>query len=128
VLQRTEAMNVVDVNTAKNIKPSLKEKNILVTNMEAAKEVVKQIRLRNLGGIIVVDFVDMKSHEDKAEVLKVLQEEFKDDKHNTKIYPFTELNLVQITRKNMANPYVIMFLIPVFIVKVQEKKYLYNIY
>ena len=92
-------MNVVDVNTAKNIKTSSKENNILVTNKEAAKEIVKQIRLRNLGGIIVIDFVDMKSNEDKTEVLKVLQEEFKDDKNNTKIYPFTELNLVQITRK-----------------------------
>ena len=99
VLERTEAMNVVDVNTAKNIKTSSKENNILVTNKEAAKEIVKQIRLRNLGGIIVIDFVDMKSDEDKTEVLKVLQEEFKDDKNNTKIYPFTELNLVQITRK-----------------------------
>ena len=99
VLERTEAMNVVDVNTAKNIKPSLKKNNILVTNMEAAKEVVKQIRLRNLGGIIVIDFVDMKSNEEKTQVLNVLQEEFKDDKNNTKIYPFTELNLVQITRK-----------------------------
>ncbi|MFR1707907.1 MAG: ribonuclease E/G [Clostridium sp.] len=99
VLERTEAMNVVDVNTAKNIKNSLKDSSIVVTNKEAAKEIVKQIRLRNLGGIIVIDFVDMKSDEDKAVVLKVLQEEFKDDKHNTKIYPFTELNLIQITRK-----------------------------
>lgn len=99
ILERTEAMNVVDVNTAKNIKTSSKENNILVTNKEAAKEIVKQIRLRNLGGIIVIDFVDMKSDGDKTEVLKVLQEEFKDDKNNTKIYPFTELNLVQITRK-----------------------------
>jgi ribonuclease G len=99
VLERTEAMNVVDVNTAKNIKSSLKENNILVTNKEAAKEIVKQIRLRNLGGIIVIDFVDMKSNEYKTQVLNVLQEEFKDDKNNTKIYPFTQLNLVQITRR-----------------------------
>lgn len=99
VLEKTEAMTVVDVNTAKNIKFTKNEGAVLTTNKEAAAEIVKQIRLRNLGGIILVDFVDMKSPEDKNQVMDVLKREFYDDKHNPKVYPFTELNLVQITRK-----------------------------
>ncbi len=99
VLENTEAMTVVDVNTAKNIKSTKNEGAVLTTNKEAAAEIVKQIRLRNLGGIILVDFVDMKSPEDKNQVMDVLKREFYDDKHNPKVYPFTELNLVQITRK-----------------------------
>lgn len=99
VIENTEAMTVVDVNTAKNIKANRDEDVVLITNKEAAVEIVKQIRLRNLGGIILVDFVDMKSSEDKNQVMEILKREFGDDKHNPKVYPFTELNLVQITRK-----------------------------
>ncbi len=99
VIDRTEAMNVVDVNTAKNIKSTPKDNTILITNSEAAKEIVRQIKLRNLGGIILVDFVNMKSIGEKKEIISILNEEFSDDKNNPRVYPFTELNLVQITRK-----------------------------
>lgn len=99
VVDKTEAMTVVDVNTAKNIKSTKDEGVALITNKEAAVEIVKQIRLRNLGGIILVDFVDMKSEEDKNQIIEILRREFFDDKHTPKVYPFTELNLVQITRK-----------------------------
>ncbi|MEG2017345.1 MAG: ribonuclease E/G [Clostridium sp.] len=99
VVEKTEAMTVVDVNTAKNIKLFKDEGADLITNKEAAVEIVKQIRLRNLGGIILVDFVDMKSSEEKKQVMDILKKEFFDDKHNPKVYPFTELNLIQITRK-----------------------------
>ncbi|MEG0133640.1 MAG: ribonuclease E/G [Clostridium sp.] len=99
VIDHTEAMTVVDVNTAKNTKSTTAENTILITNKEAAIEIVRQIRLRNLGGIILVDFVDMKSVEDKNQVIDILRKEFIDDKNSPKVYPFTELNLVQITRK-----------------------------
>lgn len=99
VMEKTEAMTVVDVNTGKNIKATKDEGAVLITNKEAAAEIVKQIRLRNLGGIILVDFVDMKSTGDKEQVMEILKREFYDDKNNPKVYPFTELNLVQITRK-----------------------------
>lgn len=99
VMDNTEAMMVVDVNTAKNTKSTREENSVLITNKEAAIEIVKQIRLRNLGGIILVDFVDMKSQRDKNQVMEVLKAEFFDDKNNPRVYPFTELNLVQITRK-----------------------------
>ncbi len=99
VMDKTEAMMVVDVNTAKNIKSTREENSVLITNKEAAIEIVKQIKLRNLGGIILVDFVDMKSLKDKNQVMEILKSEFFDDKNNPRVYPFTELNLVQITRK-----------------------------
>ncbi|MEG1255146.1 ribonuclease E/G [Clostridium sp.] len=99
IIDHTEAMNVVDVNTAKNIKSTASENSILITNKEAAVQIVRQIRLRNLGGIILVDFVDMKSMEEKNQVIDILRREFQDDKNNPRVYPFTELNLVQITRK-----------------------------
>ncbi len=98
-IDRTEAMNVVDVNTAKNIKSTPKDNTIFTTNSEAAKEIVRQIKLRNLGGIILVDFVNMKSIGEKKQIISILNEEFSDDKNNPRVYPFTELNLVQITRK-----------------------------
>lgn len=99
IMENTEAMTVVDVNTAKNIKHTKEESSVLITNKEAAVEIAKQIRLRNLGGIILVDFVDMKSQSDKNQVMDILKTEFLDDKNNARIYPFTELNLIQITRK-----------------------------
>lgn len=99
VMDKTEAMMVVDVNTAKNVKSSREESSLLITNKEAAVEIVKQIKLRNLGGIILVDFVDMKSLKDKNQVMDILKSEFFDDKNKPRVYPFTELNLVQITRK-----------------------------
>lgn len=99
IMENTEAMTVVDVNTAKNIKHTKEESSALITNKEAAVEIAKQIRLRNLGGIILVDFIDMKSQSDKNQVMDILRAEFLDDKNNARVYPFTELNLIQITRK-----------------------------
>ena len=99
VIEKTEAMHVIDVNSGKNIKGRSFDKTILQTNLEAAKEIGKQIMLRNLSGIIVIDFIDMRDHSQKAEVMKELKEALKNDKGNSKIYPFTELDLVQITRR-----------------------------
>lgn len=99
VIDKTEAMYVIDVNSSKNIKGRSFDKTILETNLEAAKEIGRQIRLRNLAGIIVIDFIDMRDFSHKSIVMDALKEALKEDKGNVKIFPFTELDLIQIARK-----------------------------
>lgn len=102
VIDRTEAMYVIDVNSGKNIKERNFNKTILETNVEAAREIGKQIKVRNLSGIIVIDFIDMRDKSQKAVVMAELKESLKSDKGNIKIYPFTELDLVQISRRRQG--------------------------
>ncbi len=102
VIDKTEAMYVIDVNSGKNIKEKSFNKTILETNLEAAKEIGKQIRLRNLSGIIVIDFIDMRDKNQKEVVMDALKESLKLDKGNVKIFPFTQLDLVQIARKRQG--------------------------
>lgn len=99
IIDKTEAMYVVDVNSGKNIKERNFNKTILDTNIEAAKEIGKQIRLRNLSGIIIIDFIDMRDKSQRTQVISTLKESLKNDKGNIKIFPFTELDLVQIARR-----------------------------
>lgn len=99
VIDKTEAMYVIDVNSGKNIKGRDFNKTIMQTNLEAAREVGRQIRLRNLSGIIVVDFIDMRDEKQKIPVIKALKKSLECDKGNVKIFPFTELDLIQISRK-----------------------------
>lgn len=99
VIDRTEAMYVIDVNSGKNIKERNFNKTIFETNLQAAKEIGRQIRLRNLSGIIVIDFIDMRDSSQRPKVMAALKESLKADKGNVKIFPFTELDLVQIARK-----------------------------
>ena len=99
VIDKTEAMYVIDVNSSKNIKGRSFDKTILETNLEAAYEIGRQIRLRNLAGIIVIDFIDMRDYSQKALVMEALKNSLKADKGNVKVFPFTELDLVQIARK-----------------------------
>ncbi len=99
VVEKTEAAYVIDVNSGKNIKAKTIEETAFVTNMEAAEEIGRQIRLRNLNGIILIDFIDINSTYMKEKVLNRLKESFAGDKNKTVIYPFTELNLVQIARR-----------------------------
>lgn len=98
VIDKTEAMYVIDVNSGKNLTAKNMEKTAEETNIEAAREIARQIRLRNLSGIILVDFIDMHRDSNKKRVLQVLKEEFAEDKQKPWVYPFTELNLVQISR------------------------------
>lgn len=102
VIDKTEAMYVIDVNSGKNIKERSFNKTILETNLEAAKEIGKQIRVRNLSGIIMIDFIDMRDKSQKYEVMCALKESLKSDRGNIKIFPFTELDLVQIARKRQG--------------------------
>lgn len=99
IIDKTEAMYVVDVNSGKNVKSTSIEKTAFITNYQAAEEIVRQIRLRNLSGIIVIDFIDMDNEENRQKIMECLNEGFIGDKNKTVIYPFTELNLVQVARR-----------------------------
>lgn len=104
IIEKTEAMHVIDVNSGKNVKSSSIDKTAYITNLDAAEEAARQIKLRNLAGIIVIDFIDMESSEDKLNILERLNEGFLEDKNKVVIYPFTELNLVQIGRRRIGKP------------------------
>ncbi|MBU3098439.1 MULTISPECIES: Rne/Rng family ribonuclease [Clostridium] len=99
VIDKTEAMYVIDINSGKNIKSRSLQKTAQTTNIEAATEIARQIRLRNLSGIIIIDFIDIEEPDVRKSILSVLRDGFEDDKNKTVIYPFTELNLVQIARR-----------------------------
>jgi ribonuclease G len=103
VIDRTEALVAIDVNTGKNIKHSNSEETIRETNLEAGEQIARQLRLRNMGGIVVIDFIDMKSKNDQREVLRHLQKHLEKDKAKSKIYPFTRLGLVQMTRQRVED-------------------------
>ncbi|WP_251861823.1 ribonuclease E/G [Clostridium sp. Marseille-Q2269] len=102
IIEKTEAMYVIDVNSGKNIKGNSMEKTIFTTNIEAAEEICNQIILRNLNGIIVIDFIDMDNENLKEKVLDKLKQGLKRDKNKSVVYPFTDLNLVQIGRKRQG--------------------------
>lgn len=99
VIDKTEAMYVIDINSGKNIKGRTLRKTAQSTNIDAAEEIARQIRLRNLSGIIIIDFIDIEDPEVRRSILDTLRMGFADDKNKTVIYPFTELNLVQIARR-----------------------------
>ncbi len=100
VIDHTEALWVVDVNTGKYTgKNNSLADTILKTNLEACVEICRQLRLRDMGGIIIIDFIDMESHADRRKVLVCLNEELKKDRTRTHLIGMTELGLVQLTRK-----------------------------
>ena len=99
LIEQTEAFGVIDVNTGKFTGKSSLEDTVFKTNVEAAKEVARQVRLRDMGGIIVIDFIDMESPKRRAEVLRVFTEALKNDRSKPAIFEITELGLVEMTRK-----------------------------
>lgn len=99
VFDYTEALTVIDVNTGRYLGKKGLEDTILRTNLEAVKEIAYQIRLRNIGGIIVVDFIDMERKDSREMVFQALIEALKKDRIKTFVYPISEIGLVQITRK-----------------------------
>lgn len=99
VIDQTEAMTVIDVNTGKFVGKEELEETVLKTNLEAAKEIAYQIRLRNIGGTIVIDFIDMERHENREMVFNAFVEAMKGDRAKNTIFPPSELGLVQMTRK-----------------------------
>ncbi len=101
VIDETEAMIAVDVNTGRNKGSKDVEKTILETNLEAAEEVARQLRLRNIGGLIVVDFIDMKGAKDRQAVFKVMKDRMKRDKAKTQILPISQFGLMEMTRQRL---------------------------
>ncbi len=101
VIDQTEAMTIIDVNTGKYVGKENLEDTILKTNLEAVKEISYQIRLRNLGGIIIIDFIDMEKCENRENVYFSLTEAMKKDRAKNTIFDISELGLIQMTRKRI---------------------------
>jgi ribonuclease G len=101
VIDRAEALVAIDVNTGKFVGKKNLEDTIVKTNLEAAREVARQVRLRDLGGIIIVDFIDMENEENKRRVVNTLERELSYDRARTNVLELTELGLVQMTRKRV---------------------------
>lgn len=99
IIDQTEALTVIDVNTGKFIGSTSLEDTVLKTNLEAVEEIAKQLRLRDIGGIIIIDFIDMEDPEDVEKVLNRLQRVFNEDKTKTNVLGMTQLGLVEMTRK-----------------------------
>lgn len=102
-IDRTEALTAIDVNTGKYIGKKDIEETIYKVNYEATIEIAKQLRLRDIGGIVIIDYIDMHKDENKKEIEKLLKIEMKKDRAKTQLAGFTKLNLYEITRKNMCN-------------------------
>lgn len=99
VFDETEALTVIDVNTGKFVGGSNLSETILKTNLDAAAEIARQLRLRDIGGIIVIDFIDMANPRDRQQVLRALEAALKKDRSRTKISGISGLGLVEMTRK-----------------------------
>jgi ribonuclease E len=102
VLDRTEALTVIDVNTGRFVGSSSLEDTVLQNNLEAAEEIGRQLRLRDIGGIIVIDFIDMEIAENQRAVLRRLKETLAKDKTRTQVFDVSNLGLVEMTRKNVS--------------------------
>ncbi len=102
VIDHTEALTVIDVNTGKFVGSESLADTVLKTNLEAAAEIARQIRLRNTGGIIVIDFIDMETSDHQERVLKALEEAVKKDRTKANILGITQLGLVEMTRKKTS--------------------------
>lgn len=102
IIEHTEAMHVIDVNSgSKVLSGATMEENVMKVNMEAAEEIARQIRLRDLGGIIVVDFIDQRKAENKKILLDLLRDKMKPDRAKHAILPVSKFGLVQITRQRV---------------------------
>ena len=99
IIDNTEALVAIDINTGKNLGQDDAEKTIFETNIEAVNEIARQLRLRNIGGLIVIDFIDMKSSAAQRKVYEALRKALKRDKARTYILPISELGLVEMTRQ-----------------------------
>ncbi len=101
VIDQTEAMTVIDVNTGKYAASMNQEQNSLKIDLEAAREICRQVRLRDIGGIIIIDFIDLEEEKNKKKVFDELKKEFRKDRAKVSILPMTEFGLVQITRQRV---------------------------
>ena len=103
-IDKTEALTAIDVNTGKFTGNNNDlQSTILKVNKEATIEIAKQMRLRDIGGIIIIDYIDMKRNTDKEEILKLMKEALKKDRTKTQVEGFTKLNLMELTRKHICS-------------------------
>ncbi|MCI9366113.1 MAG: Rne/Rng family ribonuclease [Clostridia bacterium] len=100
-IDRTEALTAIDVNSGKYIGSKNLEQTVFKVNNEASIEIAKQLRLRDIGGIIIIDYIDMADEEHKKQIIKILEENLKQDRSKTQIVGFSKLNLLEMTRKHM---------------------------
>ncbi len=102
IIERTEALTVIDVNTGKNVGRSNLEETVYRNNREAAEEIARQLRLRDIGGIIVIDFIDMEVRTNRDEVMSAFRSALSWDKTRAQVFDISELGLVQMTRKRVS--------------------------
>ncbi len=109
IIEHTEALTVIDVNTGKNVGKSSLEETVYNNNLEAAEEIARQLRLRDIGGIIVIDFIDMEIRKNRDDVSRVLREALARDKTRTQVFDISELGLVEMTRKRIGEGLLVGF-------------------
>jgi ribonuclease E len=102
IVEGTEALTVIDVNTGKNVGRSNLEETVYRNNLEAAEEVARQLRLRDIGGIIVIDFIDMEIRKNREDVMRAFRAALARDKTRTQVFDISELGLVEMTRKRIS--------------------------
>jgi ribonuclease G len=133
VIEHTEALVAIDVNTGRYVGKHNLEETILKTNLEAVKEIAYQIRLRDIGGIIIIDFIDMEKRSNQDKVFNELKEAFKKDRRKTNILPISEMGIIQMTRKRSKKPLSRMLCEPCFYCEgegylISKQSICYNIY
>ena len=112
IIEHTEALTVIDVNTGKNVGSSNLEETVYRNNLEAAEEIARQLRLRDIGGIIVIDFVDMEIKVNRETVIRKFRDALARDKTRTQVFDISELGLVQMTRKRIGEGLLESFTVP----------------
>ena len=133
VIEHTEALVAIDVNTGRYVGKHNLEETILKTNLEAVKEIAYQVRLRDVGGIIIVDFIDMEKRANQEKVFKAFREAFVKDRSKTHILPLSEMGLIQMTRKRVRKPLTRLLCEPCFYCEgegylMSRRTICYNIY
>ena len=102
-IDKTEALTAIDVNSGKFTGKKDLEQTIFVVNKEATIEIARQLRLRDIGGIIIIDYIDMQDKENEEKIIELLKENLKKDRSKTQIVGFSKLNLLEMTRKHMCS-------------------------
>ena len=101
IIEHTEEMVVIDVNSGRYAKSKEQEQNSLKTDLEASREIARQLRLRDIGGIIVVDFIDLEEEKNRKKIYDELKKEFRKDRSKVSVLPMSDFGLVQITRQRI---------------------------
>ena len=102
-IDKTEALTAIDVNTGKYTGKKSLEQTVFKVNQEATIEIAKQLRLRDIGGIIIIDYIDMSKQENRDSIEKLLKAELKKDRTKTQVEGFTKLDLMEMTRKHVCS-------------------------